>query len=60
MNDKKNLVSSWEEGILKVIILILIFLSRNSFSTNNNFTITVIGILVYTVCWLLLYSIKKK
>jgi hypothetical protein len=32
MNDKKNLTSSWEEGILKTIILILIFLSRNSLS----------------------------
>jgi hypothetical protein len=60
MNDKKNLTSSWEEGILKTIILILIFLSRNSFPTNNNFSITVIGILIYTVCWLLIYSIKKK
>ena len=56
MNDKKNLTSSWEEGILKTIILILIFLSRNSFPTNNNFSITVIGILIYTVCWLLIYS----
>ena len=60
MNDKKNLTSSWEEGILKTIILILIFLSRNSFPTNNNFSITVNGILIYTVCWLLIYSIKKK
>ena len=60
MNDKKNLTSSWEEGILKTIILILNFLSRNSFPTNNNFSITVIGILIYTVCWLLIYSIKKK
>ena len=60
MNDKKNLTSSWEEGILKTIILILIILSRNSFPTNNNFSITVIGILIYTVCWLLIYSIKKK
>ena len=60
MNDKKNLTSSWEEGILKTIILILIFLSRNSFPTNNNFSITVIGILIYTVCWLLIYSIKKN
>ncbi|CZQ87584.1 Hypothetical protein TFLO_883 [Trichococcus flocculiformis] len=60
MNDKKNLTSSWEEGILKTIIFILIFLSRNSFPTNNNFSITVIGILIYTVCWLLIYSIKKK
>ena len=60
MNDKKNLTSSWEEGILKTIILILIFLSRNSFPTNNNFSITIIGILIYTVCWLLIYSIKKK
>ena len=58
MNDKKNLTSSWEEGILKTIILILIFLSRNSFPTNNNFSITVIGILIYTVCWLLIYSIS--
>ena len=49
MNDKKNLTSSWEEGILKTIILILIFLSRNSFPTNNNFSITVIGILIYTL-----------
>ena len=60
MNDKKNLTSSWEEGILKTIILILIILSRNSFPTNNNFSITAIGILIYTVCWLLIYSIKKK
>ena len=60
MNDKKNLTSSWEEDILKTIILILIILSRNSFPTNNNFSITVIGILIYTVCWLLIYSIKKK
>lgn len=60
MNDKKNLISSWEESILKVIILILIFLSKNSFPTNNNFSITLIGILIYTVCWLLIYSIRKK
>lgn len=58
--NEKNLISSWEEGVLKVIILILIILSKNSFPTSNNFLITIIGILIYTVCWLLIYSIKKK
>ncbi|QII81752.1 hypothetical protein [Jeotgalibaca arthritidis] len=58
--NEKNLISSWEEGVLKVIILILIILSKNSFPTSNNFLITIIGILIYTVCWLLMYSIKKK
>ncbi|HJA90454.1 MAG TPA: hypothetical protein H9948_06650 [Candidatus Jeotgalibaca merdavium] len=60
MNDKKNLILSWEEGILKVIIFILILLSKNTFPTNNNFLITIIGILIYTICWLLIYSIKKQ
>ena len=60
MNEKKNLISSWEESILKVIIFILIILSKNSLSTNNNFSITIIGILIYTVCWLLIHSIKKN
>lgn len=60
MNDKKNLISSWEESILKVIIFILIILSKNSFPTDNNFLKAIIGILIYTVCWLLIYSIKKK
>ena len=58
--NENNLISSWEEGVLKVIILILIILSKNSFPTSNNFLITIIGILIYTVCWLLMYSRKKK
>ena len=49
MNEKKNLISSWEESILKVIIFILIILSKNSLSTNNNFSITIIGSIISVV-----------